>query len=107
MTASAPLRTASRDRAGHPAVLERAGRVRALELEPHLDAGALGDALGEHERRRALLQRDDRVARGERQPLAVTRDQAHQLLELLVDAPGSRAARERTNAIRETSCTAP
>ena len=65
------------DRAGHPAVLEGAGRVRALELEPDLDADALGDALGQHERRRALLERDDRVPGGEREPLLVARDQAH------------------------------
>jgi hypothetical protein len=66
-----------RHRAGHPAVLEGAGRVRALELEPHLGARALGHPLGEHERRRALLERDDGISRGERQPLAIAGDQTH------------------------------
>ena len=64
------------DRAGHPAVLERAGRVGALDLQPHLRAGALGQPLGEHVRRRALAERDDRVLGRERQALAIALDQA-------------------------------
>ena len=94
------------DRARHAAVLERAGRVRALELEPDLDAGALGDPLGEHERRRALLERDDRVPGREREPLLVPRDQPHQSTN---SSSMTRIARgsERTNGIRETRCTAP
>ena len=65
-----------RHRAGHAAVLERAGGVRALELQPHLGADALGDPLGEQQRRRALQQRDHRVLGRERQPLAEALDEA-------------------------------
>ena len=43
-------------RARHPAILERTGRVRALELQPDLGARALGEARREHKRRRALAQ---------------------------------------------------
>ena len=63
-----------RDRAGHPAVLERAGRVRALDLQPHVGAHALGEPRRGHERRRALEQGDDGVVRPERQPVAVALD---------------------------------
>jgi hypothetical protein len=62
--------------AGHAAVLERAGRVRALELEPHLAADALGHEGRVDERRRALAERHDGVVVGERQVLAEALDQA-------------------------------
>ena len=45
-------------RPGHAAILERAGRVCPLDLEQDLGAAALGPALGVHQRRRALVQRD-------------------------------------------------
>ena len=37
-----------RDRAGHAAVLEAPGRVRALDLQPHVGADALGQARRAH-----------------------------------------------------------
>src|SRR6185312_9466915 len=60
---------------GHPAVLERAGRIRSLALQPDLRADTLRDALGEYERRRALAEGDDRRAVLDRQPVAVALDQ--------------------------------
>ena len=74
-----PLRP--RHREGHPAVLEARGRVRALELQQHARADALGDHRRLHERRRALVQADDRIAGLERQPVAIPLDEglgAHQ-----------------------------
>ena len=52
--------------ARHPAVLERAGRVQPLQLAPHLGADALGQRGRQHQRRVALAERDDRVARRRR-----------------------------------------
>ena len=57
----------ARDGDGHPPVLERAGRVRALELEQHPGADPLGDHRRLDQRRRALVQADDGVAVLERQ----------------------------------------
>src|ERR1044071_5403805 len=57
VSASSKLPGRRRHRAGHPAVLERSGRVRALELEPHLAARPLGHPLGEDQRGRPLRQR--------------------------------------------------
>ncbi len=66
-----------RDRAGHAAVLERAGRVGALELQAHGRADHLREHRRAQQRRRALLQADERVAGRERQALAVALDQRH------------------------------
>ena len=70
-----PLANRRRHRAGHPAVFERAGRVRSLELQPDLGAGALGEP------RRAStsgVEPSSRVTTGssgaERQPVAVALD---------------------------------
>ena len=49
-----------RDGHGHAAVLEGAGRVHALELHPHVGAGAARERGGGQERRAALAERDDR-----------------------------------------------
>ncbi len=65
------------DRARHPAVLERAGRVGALELQAHCRAHHLREHRRAQQRRRALLQADKRVAELERQPLAIALDQRH------------------------------
>ena len=76
MTASAPSRTARADGAGHAAVLERAGRVRALELQPDLGA----DALGECGAGTSGVEPSPSVTTGssarERQAVAVALDQA-------------------------------
>ncbi len=77
ITALAPSRTAADDRAGHPAILERAGRVGALELQAHGRADHLREHRRAQQRRRALLQADQRVARSERQALAIALDQRH------------------------------
>ena len=58
----------------HPAVLERPGRVGALDLEPDVAAGALGQLRRVHERRPSLVERDKRL---DRQALAVA-PEAHQ-----------------------------
>ena len=52
-----------RDRHRHPPVLEAAGRVRALELEQHPGADPLGEHRRLDQRRRALVQGDDRIVR--------------------------------------------
>ena len=49
------------DGARHAAVLERAGRVEPLELQPDLGADELGDVRRVDERRRALAERDDGI----------------------------------------------
>ena len=64
-----------RDRARHAAILEAAGRIRALDLQPRLGAHPLGQPRRVDERRRALVERDDRVAGVERQPVHVALDQ--------------------------------
>ena len=61
----------SRRQRRHSAVFERAGRVRALELQPDLDAGLFGQALGEDERSRPLVQRHHGVGGLERQAFPV------------------------------------
>ena len=86
-----------RDRAGHAAVLERAGRVGALELQAHGRAHHLREHRRAQQRRRALLQADERVARLERQALAVALDQRH------VDARERRAFDPRQLARRPRS----
>ena len=68
-----PLRARDRDR--HPPVLEAPGWVRALELQVDLGADALGEPRGVDQRRRALVQRDDRVALLDREVVAVALDQ--------------------------------
>ena len=65
----------ARDGDGHAAVLERAGRVRALELQEDPRADALGDDGRLDQRRRALVQGHDGVALLEREVLAVALDQ--------------------------------
>ena len=59
-TASAPSCLGDRDGGGHAAVLERAGRVVALDLEPDLGAGEAGEPLRVHQRGAALAQGDRR-----------------------------------------------
>ena len=70
----APLRPRDGDR--HPPVLEAAGRVRPLELEVGAGADPLREPRRLDQRRRALLEADDRVAGLERQPVPVPLDQA-------------------------------
>jgi len=53
------------DREGHSSVLEAPGRVRALELEPHVGAEPLGQPARVEERRPAL-------AEGQRHPSSAT-----------------------------------
>ena len=65
-----------RHRGGHAAVLERAGRVAALDLEEHVTADDARQPGRVHERRAALPQRDDGSLRGDREPLAVLLDDA-------------------------------
>ena len=74
-TALAPSSSAFDDGHGHAAVLEAPGRVRALALEPELDAEPLGEPRRAEERRRALAERDDRRRSVERQPVAVALDE--------------------------------
>ena len=66
----------ARDGNGHPAVLERAGRVGALDLQIHPGADALRDQRSGKQGRAALVERDDRVVLADRQVLAVFLDQA-------------------------------
>ena len=63
-----------RDRACHPAVLERACRVGPLQLQPHLRARTLGDSRCMHKRRRTLLKRYHRIVRPEGQAIAEALD---------------------------------
>ena len=83
------------DRHRHAAVLERAGRVGALDLEVDLAAGALGQPRRRHQRRAALAQGDDRRGLGDRQPVAVLLDHpaplvAHRGLTPTPPRPASR-----------------
>ena len=59
------------DGARHAAILERAGRVEALELQPHLGLHELGEVRRVDERGAALAERDDGIVGGEGQALAV------------------------------------
>ena len=56
---------------GHPPVLVAPGRVRALPLQPQLDAVALGEPRSGKQRRRALAERDQPASR--RRPAASAR----------------------------------
>ena len=60
-----------RDGDRHPAVLERTGGIRALDLEQHARADLLGEPRRVEQRRVALVQRDDRRAIGDREAIAV------------------------------------
>ena len=68
---------------GHATVLEGAGGVGALDLQPHLAAGALGDDVGPHQRGAPLAQRDHRGRVADREPIAVLVDDSAPLLGLL------------------------
>ena len=59
------------DRHRHAAVLERAGRVEALDLQMHCAAGVFGQPLGVDQRRTALQQGDRRPVVLDRQSVAV------------------------------------
>src|SRR5207248_6433022 len=63
-----------RDGHGHPAVLERAGRVGALDLEVDLAAGQLGQVRRGQQRRVALAERDHLRPVRHRDPLPVRLD---------------------------------
>ena len=83
------------DGARHAAVLERAGRVEPLELQPDLGVDELGEVRRVDERRRALAERDDGIAGGERQALAVALDESwhgRDPRRTPPRSPGSRAA---------------
>src|SRR5690606_4888334 len=58
----------------HPAVLERAGRVVALDLEPDLATGDLGEPARLDQRRAALTQCHRRGALGDVEEFAVFLD---------------------------------
>ena len=75
-TACAPAPADTRDRDGHPAILERAGRVGALDLDPDLAAEPVGQHLGLDQRGTALTEGDHRIGVGHRQPLPVAGDHA-------------------------------
>src|SRR5512135_1396719 len=62
------------DRHRHPAVLERAGGVGALDLEVHLAASQLGQVPGGHQRSTALAQRHYRGRSGDRKAVPVLLD---------------------------------
>ncbi len=70
------LADGDRERDGHAAVLERAGRVVALDLEPDLGAGEVGEPGRLDHRGAALAQGDRRGAVGEVEPVAVLLDHA-------------------------------
>ena len=55
-----------RERDGHPTVLERAGGVRALTLEPDVEIEASGETRRRQQRRAAFAKRHDRRLRAER-----------------------------------------
>ena len=98
MTASAPSRTAAETAHVMPRSLNEPVGFSALELQPHLGADALGDPLGEDQRRRALAERDDRVLGREREPVAVALDEADAAHdELLLDDPDR--ARRRAHEV--------
>ena len=100
MIASAPGALGARDGDGHAAVLEAAGRVRALELEIGLGADPLGEPRRVDQRRRALVQGHDRIAGLERQVVAVALDQRawHQLSHELFLDHADRARRRAQEA---------
>src|SRR6185437_15176439 len=60
----------------HAAVLERAGRVEALDLEVHVAAGTFGQHRGGQQRSPALVQGDHRGLAGDREPVPVGVDHA-------------------------------
>ena len=78
-----------RDGGGHAAVLERAGRVVALDLEPDLGAGQPGEPLGVDQRGAALAQRDRRRALGDLEQVAVLLDDAAPLVGALEGSTSS------------------
>ncbi len=91
-----------RDRDRHAAVLERPGRVLALALEPDLDArrDRRRQPVGAHERRVALVQRDDPVVGADGQVVAILLDQPAPAVrrrsrQLLLDADRHRPAAHR------------
>src|SRR5207245_41972 len=66
-----------RDRYEHPAILERAGRVRAFDLEPDLrDAGLALERASADERSASFAQRETRCAFADREICRVTVDEA-------------------------------
>src|SRR5207244_3280905 len=65
---------------GHAAVLEGAGGVVALDLEPHLGAGHVAEPVGGHHRCAALTQGDRRGALGDVQAVAVLLEDAAPLV---------------------------
>ena len=85
-----------RDRHRHAAILEGAGRVRALALEPELEPEPLGEPLGADERRRALAERHERRRVGDRQAVAVAIDRGRP-----PERPNERPLRSRSRASRD------
>ncbi len=65
-----------RHRRGHAAVLERAGRVGPLELEPHLRVGLLREPGGEDQGGVPLPERDHGISGLKGKPLLVALDEA-------------------------------
>ena len=63
----------------HAAVLERAGRVEALDLQMHRAADLFGQPRRRNQRRAALEQGDRRPVVADRQPVPVRLDQARPL----------------------------
>ena len=96
-TACGALVDGDRDRRGHAAVLERAGRVVALDLELHLAAGDPGEpARSATSGVPPSPRRDRRGARGEVEQVAVLLDHAPPL----VGPCGSRRARAVIRLLR-------
>ena len=75
-----PALSRHRDRHGHAAVLERTRGVGALELQPHLAAGHLGQRAGIHKRRATLAQGHHGCLIGDRKAIAVLLDEAAPLM---------------------------
>ena len=71
MTAFAPCSIGRRDGDGHAAVLERAGGVHALELHPHVGAGAARQRGSGQQRGAALAEGDDGRGVGDVQTVGV------------------------------------
>src|SRR5690606_37335447 len=92
-----------RHRHRHPAVLEGAGGVGALDLDVDLRADPLGEHGGRHERGAALAQGDHRVTGLDRQPVGVLRDHASPLVRHQSSSTLVTASTRLTDGIRATA----
>ena len=96
-----------RDGRGHAAVLERAGRVLALDLQPHLTLGGAGEPLGVDQRGATLAERHRLGVLGDVEEGAILLDHTAPLAVGHQTAPSTRIteATSRTYSISRRCCT--